>query len=67
LTNRPEAVDPALKERLNKKVTLSLPTKSQRIEHLKLNIDYLKRRAKKQIFSDDIDFDKIASKIDKKS
>lgn len=67
LTNRPEAVDPALKERLNKKVTLSLPTKSQRVEHLKLNIDYIKRKSKKEIFAWDIDLEKIASKIDKKS
>lgn len=67
LTNRPEAVDPALKERLNIKVWLSLPSFSQRIEHIKLNINHLEEKAGKKIFNDDIDFTDISNKLDKKS
>jgi hypothetical protein len=46
---------------------LSLPSFSQRIEHIKLNINHLENKAGKKIFADDIDFAEMSNKLDKKS
>lgn len=68
ITNKPEDVDHALKERLNRTITLSLPTKEKRIEHLKLNINNIKKKSTKDIFDlKNIDFEKISNALDKKS
>lgn len=67
-TNRPDAIDPPLRERLNREVTLSLPSKEKRIEHLKLNINNIKKKSTKDIFDlENIDFEKISNALDKKS
>lgn len=67
LTNRPEAVDNALKERLSRKIWLKLPSLSQRVEHLKLNIKNIESKSLKTYFDESIDFDLIAIKLNQKS
>lgn len=67
LTNRPEAVDNALKERLSRKVWLKLPSLTQRVEHLKLNIKNIEHKSSKTYFDESIDFNLIAKKLNDKS
>jgi len=64
-TNRPKAVDPAIKRagRFDRKITVGLPEKAeQRIAVLSLHMDRVKMKAKKpdELFSPDIDLTKIA-------
>lgn len=65
-TNRLESIEWALKERCNKKVEYSLPSKEKRIEHFYLNIWREEETAKEKIFNW-MDYDLLAEKTEWKS
>lgn len=63
LTNLIENIDPAVKRRFNKQIKFDLPTKENLKKILELNIS----KYNNELFSPDINLDKITAKLNKKS
>lgn len=66
-TNRTEILDDAVKSRCNKIVEFKMPNLENRVKHLKLNIWIKAEKAWFEVYSEDIDYNRISEKIEWKS